>query len=145
MSADNAIYYRQIGDKWYVMEGVDSCDRTNDDYLRYAARFDSRPECLEAAANLADSMELLEYGICSDPEVAGDAIKIIPWAGQFLCAECCRAMGHDERKAQFAMTPYMTGVKCERCGESRTCYAVSAKSIAQDAPGRAPAPAGESQ
>jgi hypothetical protein len=50
---------------------------------------------------------------------------VVPWAGKFLCAACCAVHGLDSKRASYVAVPYLTGVACARCGESRTCFAVS--------------------
>jgi hypothetical protein len=64
MSADNAVFYREIDDKWWVMYGFASCEYKDSDFRERGDCFETRESALIHAHAVADTYDVLEYGVC---------------------------------------------------------------------------------
>jgi hypothetical protein len=64
MSADNAIFVREINGDWYIKEGAMSSEKPwTDEWYDDADRFSYRADALDHAHNLMDEYGVVEYGV----------------------------------------------------------------------------------
>ena len=83
MSADNAIFYRQIGKAWYLMEGTASAMPYSDEAFQRAGQgCETLAQCLDKAQGMAEGMTLLEYGIMHHPSPEKDLREFEKITGQ---------------------------------------------------------------
>jgi len=64
MSADNAVFVRQIDNYWYVQEGsMSNDDPWADEWYDGADSFCSRGDALNHAHDMVDRIGVVEYGV----------------------------------------------------------------------------------